>query len=405
MPRTPKLGKKNGYWHTKAGAPNGVYFGKVSEVPYSEAKQKFADYLSSLGKEDTPQATVFTVLELCDRFLIWVKDHRSERSYDERKRHLNRFCNFRVGTQLLAELPAEKVQASDLMVFKAHLAEKYEVDPFTVDKHVTSIKHAFNWGTKHPSPVPHLPPTFRPFASVEKYKRPDEPLVEEDLLKPKEIEPLFAWADVDLTPVRRKGQYHPRTVEERRAVHAFTGFADLLRVYYHTGARTSELAEVRVRDFLRENRQLILGKHKRSRTLKEGRARRITLNDEAFAIIEKHAAGKEQDQRIFLTQAGKAWTRKRLDDRFAAVREKAKVHSDHTIYSFRHLWISEMLMAGNEIATVAAMAGTSVAMIEKVYGHFTNDHFAAALKRLDGRRGQRQKPERKPGREKKATPA
>jgi integrase len=391
MPRTPKLGKKNGYWCTKAGAPNGVYFGKVAEVPYSEAKTKFADYLASLGKDVTQHVTVFTVLELCDRFLIWVKDHRGDRTYDERKRHLNRFCNFRVGTQLLAELPAEKIQASDLTAFKAHLVEAYKVDPFTVDKHVTSIKHGFNWATKHPSPVPHLSPTFRPFASIEKYKRPDEPLVEEDLLVEKECEALFAWADVDLTPVRRKGKYGPRTVEERREVHAFTGFADLMRCYYHTGARTSELAEVRVRDFLRENRQLILGKHKRSSTMKEGRARRITLNDAAFAIIEKNSAGKEKDQRIFLTQAGRVWTRKRLDDRFAAVRDKAKVQSDHTIYSFRHLWISEMLMAENPIATVAAMAGTSVAMIEKVYGHFTNEHFATAQKRLDGRRGRRKK--------------
>ena len=386
MPRTPKLGKKNGFWCTKAGAPNGVYFGKVSEVPYSEAKGKFADYLASLGKDEVECRQVFTILELCDRFLIWLKDHRSDRTHDERKRHLNRFCNFRVGTQLLAELPAEKVQASDLVAFKGHLAEKYKLDPFTVDKHATSIKHSFNWGTKHPSPVPYLPVTFRPFASVEKYKRPDEPLVEDDLLTEKEIEGLFAWADVDLTPVRRKGKYRPRTPEERRTTHAFTGFSDLLHCYYHTGARTSELAEVRVRDFLRQNRQIILGKHKRAKTMKEPKTRRITLNDEAFAIINRMCEGKEKDQRIFQTHLGRTWTRKRLDDRFAAIREKAKVRQEHTIYSFRHLWISEMLMAGNEIATVAAMAGTSVAMIEKVYGHFTNEHFASAQLKLDNRR-------------------
>jgi site-specific recombinase XerD len=120
--------------------------------------------------------------------------------------------------------------------------------------------------------------------------------------------------------------------------------------------------------------------------MKETKARRITLNDEAFAIISRTCEGKEQEQRIFLTHLGRPWTRKRLDDRFAAVRDKAKVRPEHTIYSFRHLWISEMLMAGNEIATVAAMAGTSVAMIEKVYGHFTNEHFASAQLKLDKRR-------------------
>jgi site-specific recombinase XerD len=394
MPRTPKLTKKNGYWCTKAGSPNGVYFGKVSEVPYSEAKTKFAEYLSSLGKpEGEAIRSVFTALELCDRFVDWLKEHRGDRTCDERNRHLSRFCNFQVGSQLIADLPADKVQASDLIAFKKHIAEKYELDQFTVDKHATSIKHAWNWATKHPSPVPHLPVTFRPFASVEKYKRPDEPLVEEDLLKPKQVQALFDWADVDLTPVRRKGKYRERSLEERRATHRFTGFLHLLKCYYHTGARTSELAEVRVRDFLRQTRQLVLGRHKRSRTMKDPRARRITLNEEAHAIIERYCAGKEPDQRIFLTQAGKTWTRKRLDDRFAAIREKAGVPQDHTIYSFRHLWISQTLMAGVEIATVAVMAGTSVSMIEKVYGHFTNDHLAAAQERLDKvRRGNQLNP-------------
>jgi site-specific recombinase XerD len=73
----------------------------------------------------------------------------------------------------------------------------------------------------------------------------------------------------------------------------------------------------------------------------------------------------------------------RLDERFVKVRTRAGVGDDITIYSFRHLWISEMLMAGADVATVAKMAGTSIAMIEKVYGHFTNQHFVDAQSRLD----------------------
>ena len=36
-------------------------------------------------------------------------------------------------------------------------------------------------------------------------------------------------------------------------------------------------------------------------------------------------------------------------------------------YGFRHLWISEMLMAGVDVLLVARMAGTSVAMIERSF--------------------------------------
>jgi len=35
------------------------------------------------------------------------------------------------------------------------------------------------------------------------------------------------------------------------------------------------------------------------------------------------------------------------------------------------------------IATVAKMAGTSVMMIEKVYGHFKSEHFQDALRKLE----------------------
>jgi hypothetical protein len=48
------------------------------------------------------------------------------------------------------------------------------------------------------------------------------------------------------------------------------------------------------------------------------------------------------------------------------------------IYFFRHLWISEMLMAGVDVLLVARMAGTSVAMNERVYGHFRNQSYQDA---------------------------
>ena len=58
------------------------------------------------------------------------------------------------------------------------------------------------------------------------------------------------------------------------------------------------------------------------------------------------------------------------------------------IYSL-HLWISEMLMAGVDVLLVARMAGTSVAMIERVYGHFRNQSYQDAQAKLDGQRATR----------------
>jgi integrase len=393
MPRQAKLRKKNGYWFTKAGGPNGVYLGRVGEVTYLDAKRKFAEHLKGLApSRATPAPAGITIAELVDLFLDWVEAHRSARTYGERKHHLQRFIDFTRGDRLVGDTPAIEAQALDLSAFLAHVKEKYKLDPFTVDKHATSVKACFNWGSRHPSPVPHLPPGFRPFASIEKYRRPPAPMLEDELPTPDEVTLLLKWADADLgqvrepkTPGKRGRPMRARRPDEYRlpGENPYEGFEDMLRVYWHTGARTSELAACTVSDFVRSAKQVVLGRHKRARTMKDAVARRITLNAEAFAILEKCCKGKRGDEPIFTDPKGRPWTRLRLDDRFKKVRERAGVRDDITIYSLRHLWISEMMMAGVDVATVAKMAGTSIAMIEKVYGHFSNQHFLDAQGRLD----------------------
>src|SRR3954464_12538324 len=98
MPRQPTLRKKGKYWHTEAGNPSGVRFGRWADVSYAEAKRLFADYLKSLGTKRTSRDAALTVEMLMHHFLEWVERKRSFRTYDERKRHLNRFCAFRIGS-------------------------------------------------------------------------------------------------------------------------------------------------------------------------------------------------------------------------------------------------------------------------------------------------------------------
>jgi integrase len=403
MPRQAKLSKKNGHWYTKAGNPNGVYFGRVGDVTYQRAKGKFADYLKALAPVQAAAAVAtLSTAELVDLFLDWVHGHRSDRTYDERKRHLQRFIDFTRAGRLVGDVPVLEMQAADLSAFLTDAKERYKLDAFTTDKHATSIKAAFHWGTKHPSPVTHLPPGFRPFASIEKYKRPPEPMLEDELPTLDEVELLLKWANADLASIRDKERVlgkrgrplRARRPDEYRPVgeNPYSGFEDMLRVYWHTGARTGELAACTVSDFVRTARQVVLGRHKRAHTMKDSVARRITLNAEAYSILEKLCRGKRGDDPIFTDPKGRAWQRDRLGNRFEKVRTRAGVRDEITIYSFRHLWISETLMAGVDVATVAKMAGTSIAMIEKVYGHFTNQHFLDAQGKLDAARRTRTEP-------------
>jgi integrase len=146
---------------------------------------------------------------------------------------------------------------------------------------------------------------------------------------------------------------------------------------------------------LLRTRQVVLGKHKRSETQREPTLRHITLNVEAREIFRRRCQGREKTEPVFVNSDGRPWSASLLPKRFDRVKEVARrkklgvVRDEITIYAFRHLWISEALMEGNDIATVAKMAGTSIAMIERVYGHFSNKHLRAAQDRLDRARRRR----------------
>jgi integrase len=241
----------------------------------------------------------------------------------------------------------------------------------------------------------HLPDDFRPFKKVAKIKITPKAITEDELMTPEERDQLFQWADADLGKIRDEmtGKYRKRRTDEYRPTgqNPYAGFADVLRCYYHTGARTSELADAVVKDFQVRSRKLVLKNHKRSRTMNEPEVRKIVLNDAAFSILQRHCRDKGPNDPIFSRGNGKPWNKDLLDERFRKVRALAGVREAVTIYEFRHLWISEALMVGVDVFTGARMAGTSVKMIEQTYGHLRGSHLEAAQRRLDQARSKERK--------------
>jgi len=105
--------------------------------------------------------------------------------------------------------------------------------------------------------------------------------------------------------------------------------------------------------------------------------------------MARRCEGLSPDAYVFTRPSGGAYSNVNIAERFQTVRNRAGIRSTITIYSFRHLWISEMLMAGVDAFLVARMADTSVAMIERVYGHFRNQSYQGAQARLDRERATR----------------
>jgi integrase len=89
---------------------------------------------------------------------------------------------------------------------------------------------------------------------------------------------------------------------------------------------------------------------------------------------------------IFLTSRGKVWTENNLVISLITLRRK-KVITDWCVanhfdsekimaYSFRHTYITRMLLAGCPIKLLADLCGTSVVMLERVYSHAHDDQEA-----------------------------
>ena len=67
---------------------------------------------------------------------------------------------------------------------------------------------------------------------------------------------------------------------------------------------------------------------------------------------------------------------------YCETRKRAELPEDVVLYSLRHVAISEMLVGGLDPMTVARIAGTSVAMIQRHYGHLLKDKIVAKLARV-----------------------
>jgi integrase len=115
---------------------------------------------------------------------------------------------------------------------------------------------------------------------------------------------------------------------------------------------------------------------------KAGADRKIPLPSTATAFLREHAKGKTPRARLFPRADGKRLTK---DDWKAPMRDavrKAKLPRETVLYSVRHGVITDAITAGADVLTVARIAGTSLQMIQKFYGHLVGDRARDALEKL-----------------------
>lgn len=97
--------------------------------------------------------------------------------------------------------------------------------------------------------------------------------------------------------------------------------------------------------------------------------RKIPLSPAATALFDRLAKGKLPKANLFTQDGKKTWTPTDWSELVRDAAARAGLPAGVTLYTLRHCWITDAIVGGMDLLTVAKLAGTSLAMIEKHYGH------------------------------------
>jgi len=108
----------------------------------------------------------------------------------------------------------------------------------------------------------------------------------------------------------------------------------------------------------------------------------LVLPPATLAFFAEQCRDKLPGAPLFARADGKAWDKDAWKKPVKAAVAAAGLPAATTAYTLRHSVITDLVGAGLDVLTVARLSGTSVAMIERHYGHLRADAAAAALATL-----------------------
>ena len=140
--------------------------------------------------------------------------------------------------------------------------------------------------------------------------------------------------------------------------------------------RPGSLAGLVARDFDKRTRTLTIGKDK------NGSSRQISLPQVIADFLAAQAKGQLPTTPVFSRHSGVAWTKDTWKHPIKDAVRAASLPDAVSAYTLRHSVITDLVRVRLPILTVAQLSGTSVAMIEKHYGHLVRDDAEDALATL-----------------------
>jgi integrase len=165
--------------------------------------------------------------------------------------------------------------------------------------------------------------------------------------------------------------------------HTKQPFLDVMQFMWTTGCRPQEVRQIQAAWI--DGDKIVFPRVDSKGDGKRRKKRRVIyLTDAPQKIVQRLAEAFPQGS-LFRDSNGQPWTRNGINKAVRRLRQAIGI-TELVPYTFRHTWITNMLKAGVDVATVAALAGNSVKTILLHYEHVArdDDHLRAAVKRSNG---------------------
>jgi integrase len=166
-------------------------------------------------------------------------------------------------------------------------------------------------------------------------------------------------------------------VDQRRLLiqHATGAVRDLMAGMALTGARPGDLTGARCSQYDSRTKSVTFAAKNAIRT--------VPLPDAALTLFDRLAQGKLPNDFLFTRDDGKPWAHSDWDELVRAAAKRAGLPPGVCLYTLRHSYITQSLMDGMSTLDVARISGTSLAMIERHYGHLVMNAARERLERVN----------------------
>jgi integrase len=320
------------------------------------AEQKFHALMIERAANPTVDGGDPTVASVIDAFLDYDVRRSGQRTYYERRRYLQLFAEALGRKSVKACLPYDLTRWLD-----AHPEWESE---WTKSYAVRCVHRPFNWAVKS-GLIPK-----NPFAGVtQAVGEPRRPMTSEEFTR----------------LVRALGPWRGLSEKVRSSRIRFLEILIFLR---YTGARPSELRNLRWADVDLDRAEIVLWRHKTTRTQRQRTPRRIPLVPRVARLLTRIRRRGEGDGNVFLTHRGTPWARYSIAQRLKRLRTRAGVPDDVTLYGLRHEFGTQAILNGVDLKTLAELMGHTTTRTTEHYLHVAGrfNHLHDSMRRATARR-------------------